>query len=119
MQLMNYYLLSTAFLAAAYTNLLGLNRNLPACAAGVFGVLVSAAFNRLDARTRELVHAAEPALAQLQALLGGNGLPPVDFVVDVRRPKKRWTSYRSTMRFLTSVGAFAFASGTAFALFNR
>jgi len=68
MQTFNYFLISTAFLVAAYGTLLKEN---PAAAAvvAIVGAWLAYWFRRLDMRTRQLIHAARKPLLVLQGEL--------------------------------------------------
>lgn len=68
MQSFNFFLVATAFLVAGYATLL---KDFPAIATGVAvaGAWMAFWFNRLENRTRQLVHAAEAVLAKIQERL--------------------------------------------------
>lgn len=117
LQLLNFFLVSVAFLTAAYVAAF---EDHPAVSGivGVVGAIVSFAFRRLELRTRELVHVGEAPLAVLEARLAA--LANVDslrLVDKADAPRRKLTKYSLLIRVVqwTTVLAFAVASGFAFA----
>lgn len=96
LQLVNFWLVAVAFLAAAYVQ--ARSNHLVAIAFGVSvtGVVSSLAFVRLDVRTRQLVQVAENALRYFEASGVAAGIDEVTELVkashQVRR--SRFDSYR-------------------------
>ena len=118
MQALNYFLVAAAFLTAGYASAAAAERWPPAAVVGGVGIIVSAAFNRLDARTRELVQAAEPALDLLQRALLAAGYRGLDMMAASSRHVRSAPSYRAVIAMLTFLGAAAFAAGLITALVN-
>ncbi|MTD55292.1 hypothetical protein [Amycolatopsis pithecellobii] len=66
MQLVNFWLVAVAFLAAAFVQARMGHMTAIAVGVSVAGALSSLAFMMLDARTRQLVHLGERALRQVE-----------------------------------------------------
>ncbi|HEY0166624.1 MAG TPA: hypothetical protein VGB75_06230 [Jatrophihabitans sp.] len=116
MQALNHYLVAAAFLTAGYASAAVADRWPLAGVVSATGVIVSLAFNRLDARTRELVQAAEPALALLQRALVAAGYSGLDMLAASSRQARSAPSYRTVIATLTILGVVAFAFGLITAL---
>jgi hypothetical protein len=88
MQAFNFFVVATAFLIAAYASILEKHPGAAAFLAAV-GAWLTLWFNRLDARSRQLVEAGEDALRVSQARLASIADNPhlkVLDAVDERRP---------------------------------
>jgi hypothetical protein len=108
MQAFNFFVVATAFLIAAYASILEKQPGAAAFLAAV-GAWLTLWFNRLDARSRQLVEAGEDALRVSQARLASIADNPhlkVLDAVDERRPLV--FPYRSVINVI---------QGTIFALF--
>jgi hypothetical protein len=116
--MINFYLITAAFLTAGYATSAGAGKYSVAAVVALGGVLVSLVFNAFDSRTRELLQAAEPALMRLQEILGSTGLAEVDFVARTCAPVRRAPSYRVCVNILTVAGTIAFIGGFLHALLS-
>jgi hypothetical protein len=86
MQAFNFFMVATAFLMAAYAALLEKHPSVAAFLAA-FGAWLAFLFNRLDARSRQLVDAGEKALKVSQAHLASLAENPCLTILDaVERP---------------------------------
>ncbi len=117
MQLVNFLLISAAFVVAGYATALRNGTQVAAGAIAVAGVVVALGFWRLDVRTRELVRAAEAPLRELQHELatrtGITSLRLVDAVA-VTGPL---TSYASVLRVLCASCGMLAALGALYGFF--
>ena len=66
MQSLNFFLIATAFLVASYGALLKLDPAI-ACFVAVMGALMAFFFQRLEMRTRQMIHASEDVLKIVQS----------------------------------------------------
>jgi hypothetical protein len=118
LQLVNFWLVAIAFLAAAYVQ--ARSSHMPAIAFGVSvtGAVSSVAFMRLDVRTRQLVRVAEDALKYFEASSAARGMNEITELVkashEVRR--SRFDSYRVIIQGLQLSVAFMFIIASIFAL---
>jgi hypothetical protein len=115
MQAVNFYLVAAAFLTAAYGTTAAAERWPAAAVIGAAGVVVSLAFNQLDARTRELVRAAEPALSRMQSALVSAGYIGLA-MLDSSQENRKAPSYRTVITLLTWLGVAAFGAGAIVAI---
>jgi hypothetical protein len=67
LQLVNFWLVAVAFLAAAYVQARSSHLFVIALGVSLTGAVASIAFARLDVRTRQLVRVAEDALERIEA----------------------------------------------------
>jgi hypothetical protein len=117
MQLINFFIVAAAFITAGYASTIAACQYSVSAAVAVGGVVVCLAFDRLDIRTRELVHIAEPALAKLeQRLIDRTGIPELNFVTLVDRPAKVASSYRFVVGAVTRTAASLFGAGFIYAI---
>jgi hypothetical protein len=117
LQLVNFWLVAVAFLAAAFVQ--SQISHLRAIAAGValIGAVASVAFQRLDARTRQLSQVAEDALREFEAEWVAQGSSDLVALVarSHERRQSRLDSYRTIIQGLqlcvaaVFVGAFIYA----------
>jgi hypothetical protein len=117
LQLLNFFLVSVAFLTAAYVAAFN---DHPAVSGvvGVAGAVVSFAFRRLELRTRELVHIGEAPLAVLEARLAAlTDIDSLRMLENAEAPRRKLTKYSLLIRVVqwTAVVAFCVAGGLAFA----
>jgi hypothetical protein len=119
MQTFNFFLVATAFLIAGYASLLEKHRG------GAFGVSLLGAwlafwFNRLDARSRQLVKASERALTALEAQLSAaSGMADLNIVAAVERPEPGASSYRRVIKVIQWTLFATFLAGAAYAIWFR
>jgi hypothetical protein len=116
MDLINYFLVATAFLAAGYAG--GIQAGAPVVSAGVsvLGVIIAICFQRIEQRTRELIRLGEAALRQIEsAMASETGMSQIMFVQSADQKTSRFTSYAVALRILHIstlsffVGAFLYA----------
>ena len=113
LQMYNFFCITTAFLVAAFVNAHGDRAHPLAAFIGVAGAASSVAFNLLERRTRELVHAAEAALRELEARLAkSTGVPAIGMVEAVERPTDRLTKYSFVFNLVQRGTAVAWAVGS-------
>jgi hypothetical protein len=112
MQLANYFMLGATFLLAAYASLIQARNYAMAFAIALGGVALCVAFDRLDLRTRELVHIAENALRALEAdLTVKTGLQVLNLATLAQHKRHRWSSYRTVLRLIATIFATLFIIG--------
>jgi hypothetical protein len=118
LQLVNFWLVAVAFLAAAFVQAHA--NHLTAIAIGVSatGALASLAFLRLDIRTQQLIQAAETALQLFEKELVDAGANPVIQLVQASTAarKSRLDSYRVIIRGLQLSVAVLFVLGAIYSL---
>ena len=116
MQLINFFIASTAFVTAGYATCVAAHQYIVAVGVAIAGLAVCIAFEMLDVRTRELVHVAEPALAALEArLIRQTQLPELNLVENVSEPERKTISYRTVLRGITRAAGFLFIAGAVYA----
>jgi hypothetical protein len=119
MQAVNFFLVASTFLSAAYVS--ALHFSLPVVAAGVsgLGMMASVCFYLFELRIRELVKAAEGSLKLAQEKLAElTGVPALMICVSVEDPKYGW-SYHKVIRMLYGLSALAFLLGFVYAFLGR
>jgi hypothetical protein len=124
MQAFNFFMVATAFLMAAYASVLEKHPVVAAVVAAV-GAWLAFLFNRLDARSRQLVHAGEDALKVSQAHLASlTNNPHLKTLDVVERPaassddgfvRRRWLALKWSMS--SYGGVINCVQWTIFALF--
>jgi len=116
LQLVNFWLVAVAFLAAAYVQARSNHMVAIAFGVSVTGVVSSLAFVRLDVRTRQLVQVAENALRYFETSGVAAGMDEVTELVrashQVRR--SRFDSYRVIIQGLQLSVACIFILAAAF-----
>lgn len=94
LQMFNFWLISVAFLAAAYVTALTASHEPLACVVAVLGFALSVCFHRLERRTRGLVRIGEAALEELEERLARRtGVEEMRIVVTAHSQRGRFTSY--------------------------
>lgn len=117
MQAVNFFLLASAFLTAAYVA--AVKESTPIVAIGVacLGVLFCVVFYAFEVRIRELIKTGETALGHAQEkLAAATGLTDFEICKRVEKPRYRWTSYHRVILSLYSVTGFTFVVGALYAL---
>lgn len=96
LQLVNFWLVAVAFLAAAFVQARSSHQVAIAFGVALTGAVSSLAFMRLDVRTRQLVHVAEEALISLEKAQTAAGVNEAfELVAASRRVRTRpFDSYR-------------------------
>lgn len=115
MQLINFLLVSIAFLTAGYGTAMNAGRPHVAAWIAIAGEFIALAFWRLDVRTRELIRASEPALAALEARIAElSALPEMELIAIVNRPTKPISSYTAVVRWLVITAVVFYAAGAIY-----
>jgi|SRR5271166_3487620 len=118
LQLVNFWLVAVAFLAAAFVQ--ARSNHLVAVAFGVSvtGVIASLAFVRLDVRTRQLVRVAESALRSFEQAQTAGGIDPVNELVRAAQEarRSRIDSYRVVIEGLQLAVALMFLLAAIYSL---
>jgi hypothetical protein len=116
MQAFNFFVVATAFLIAAYASLLDENPGAAAVLA-VVGAWLTLWFNRLDARTRQLVEAGEDALRVSQARLASLADNQSLMILDaVDEPAPGASSYRRVITVIQWTIFALFLLGALYAI---
>jgi hypothetical protein len=116
MQLINYFLVAVAFLSAAYVA--GLRDDAPEVSAviSMLGVILSACFQRIESRTRELIKLGETAVNEIEYIMENQfELPSVKLVQRAEELRSSFTSYGSVIRDLHQSTLIIFAIGFIYA----
>ena len=120
LQLVNFWLVSVAFLASAFVQ--ARSNHLVAVAVGVSvaGVVSSLAFMKLDVRTRQLVQVAENALRYFEEKRALEGLDEVTALVKASHQgnRSRLDSYRVIIQGLQFTVAILFALAAIYSLIS-
>jgi hypothetical protein len=118
LQLVNFWLVAIAFLAAAYVQARSSHMPVIAFGVSVTGAVSSVAFMRLDVRTRQLVQVAENALKYFEASSVARGMDEVTELVKAahERRRSRFDSYRVIIQGLQLSVACMFIIAAIFAL---
>jgi hypothetical protein len=120
LQLVNFWLVAVAFLATAFVEA-RTNHLIPvALGVSITGAVASLAFNRLDNRTRQLVHLAENALLSIEARQTPDPRAPADATALMTRSRlaerSRLDSYRVIIQGLQLLVATLFLLGAIYCL---
>lgn len=112
LQMVNFWLVSVAFISTAYVGAVANDLFLVAIGVAVVGALVSLCFYRLERRTRQLVHLAEPVLLAFQRRLARDtGIPEFEIVGQAETQKVAFSSYGSIIRLMQWLVTGAFVTG--------
>lgn len=116
LQLVNFWLVAVAFLAAAYVQARSDHMAAIAFGVSVTGAVSSLAFVRLDVRTRQLVQVAENALRYFEASGVAAGMDEVTELVKASHQvrQSRFDSYRVIIQGLQLSVAGMFVLAAAF-----
>lgn len=117
LQLVNFWLVSVAFLVAAFVQ--ARSNHLSAVAVGVCiaGATSSLAFMRLDIRTRQLIQVAEAALRHLEQKRTTDGLSEVAELVRASHCNRhRLSSYRIIIQGLQLSIALLFCMAAVYSM---
>jgi hypothetical protein len=119
MQLINYFLVAVAFLSAAYAA--GLRDDAPevSAAVSVLGVILSVCFQRIEARTRQLIKLGEQSMNEVETIMKYQfELSNIMLVQRAEEQRSRFTSYRTVIRDLHWSTLIIFAIGFLYALYR-
>jgi hypothetical protein len=116
MQAFNFFVVATAFLIAAYASILEKHPAASAVLAFV-GAWLDVWFNRLDARSRQLVEASEDALRVSQARLANLADNHALMILDaVEEPAPGASSYRRVITVIQTTIFALFLGGFLYAI---
>lgn len=116
MQSVHFFLVTGAFLSAAYVTALRFAHPLAAAGVGILGVFLSLCFSRFELRIRELVKAGEAALSPIQQRLARvTSSENLKLVDRVETPKNLFAAYSSVIPMLHRFTALAFLLGAFYA----
>jgi hypothetical protein len=102
MQLLNFFLITVAFLTTAYATATAAHQDAVAIATAAVGLVTSLAFDRLDMRTRELIVVAERALTILERKVAVSiGIDDMNMSAAASVRSKPATSYRQIISVTT------------------
>jgi hypothetical protein len=120
LQLVNFWLVSVAFLASAYVQASSNHMVAIAVGVSVAGVVSSLAFAKLDVRTRQLVQVAENALRYFEEKRALEGLDEVAELVKASHQgnRSRLDSYRVIIQGLQFAVATLFALAAIYSLIS-
>ncbi len=119
MQSFNFFLIATAFLVASYATLLEKNPT-TAAAVAIIGALLAFFFQRLEMRTRQLIHGSEDALKAVQQRLADElGLGSIRICERVQKPDPGTFSYRTVIGGVEWIALIAFLAGALYALSTK
>jgi hypothetical protein len=117
MQTLNYFLVATAFLVAAYGSLLQKNLNLPAVIVALVGAWTAIWFTRLDKRTRQLIAAGEVALKIFENRLADKINVPELRILSAVDQRIEGASYRTVIAVIEWTVAAVFFLGAGYAAY--
>jgi hypothetical protein len=120
LQLVNFWLIAVAFLAAAYVQARANHMSAIALGVSITGVLSSLAFVKLDVRTRQLVQVAENALRYFEASGVAAGMDEVTELVKASHQwrRSRFDSYRVIIQGLQLSVACMFLLAAIFSVIS-
>jgi hypothetical protein len=110
LQMVNFWLVSVAFLAAAFVQARASHLSAVALGVSITGMVASLSFMRLDVRTRQLVRVAENALRSLEEKRTAGGLDQTFELVKWSHEGRHsfLDSYRVIIQSLQLLVAFMF-----------
>lgn len=110
LQMVNFWLVAVAFLAAAFVQARASHLSAVALGVAITGMVASISFMRLDVRTRQLVRVAENALRSLEEKRTAGGLDKTFELVKWSHEGRRsfLDSYRIIIQGLQLLVAFMF-----------
>lgn len=112
MQMVNFWLVSVAFIAAGYVGAVADGLLAVATGVAVVGALVTSCFYRLERRSKQLIQLVEPVLAEFQHRWADEtGIAPLDLLAAADAQKGRLTSYGSVIRLMHWSVTLAFLVG--------
>lgn len=122
LQLVNFWLVAVAFLATAFVQARTSHLLPVALGVSITGAVASLAFNRLDNRTRQLVHLGENALLSIEARQAADPQDQADATALVTRSRlaerSRLDSYRVIIQGLQLLVAALFMLGAIYCLLS-
>jgi hypothetical protein len=114
LQMLNFWLISMAFLVGAYVAALGSGRSFLSFAIAMAGAAISFCFHRLERRTRQLVQIGEQALMKFQDEMAvSTGFEELRLSKEAERIRGHFASYGRVilaMQWLSILGFLAAGS---------
>ena len=115
----NFFWLAVGLLSTAYVGALSGKLHYLAAAVSFIGVVISISFFSIDLRNRELIHAGERPLKDLQDRLADLlTLDSLRILEAVEQPKYRWTRMGRIVRTMHLVVMLAFIGALLYALIS-
>jgi hypothetical protein len=112
MKSVHFFLISVAFLTAAYVTALRFSHPGVALGVSIVGILLTIAFSRIELRIRELIKASEAALKPLQATLAvRTSIEHFKLFEVVEQGKNSLTKYSTVVGALHLIAVAMFALG--------
>lgn len=119
LQLVNFFLVATAFLSAAFVTASKEEMHVLAGAVAVLAVFMSYLFYRIERRIRSLVHAAENALQPLQHRIAESlDVDDLQIVSHVEEAHPGEWKYSKVFRYLYLTTGMAFVLGLFYAIWS-
>lgn len=119
MQFVNFWLVSVAFLTAAYVSAINGRRTGVAATIAIGGAGVTLAFQLLEVRTRYLVRAGEHALKQLQrSLAETTQVPELEILAAVDAHSTSRAGYGLVIRLMHFGVFLAFLAAAGYAIWS-
>jgi hypothetical protein len=110
MQLVNFWLVASAFLASALVTAASRSHYALSLILGLSGLVATVCFHRLEHRTRRLVHVGEGAIRHLQRTMAeATGIDELEMVLAADHHSRILGGYGQIIRVLHAAGALAFA----------
>lgn len=117
LQTVNFFLVATAFLTAAFVTAAEKKLHVVAAAVAVLAICVSYYFYRMERRIQSLIHASEDAIGPLQQTLADKlNVDAIRIVAHVEHPGPGEWKYSRVFRLLFFTTGILFACGFAYAL---
>ncbi|GJL66405.1 MAG: hypothetical protein NPIRA05_13760 [Nitrospirales bacterium] len=118
LQTVNFFLIATAFLLAAFVTAIKEELHLLAACVALLSVLISYFFLQLEHRIRSLIKAAEDAMKPLQDELAESlEIDTLRIVSHVEESKNGEWKYSKVFRFLYRTAIAAFSLGFFYAIY--
>jgi hypothetical protein len=117
LRMFNFWLISVAFLTAAYVTALTNQKPQIALAIAGAGTVLTRLFRRLELRTRQLVHLGERALGQFEARVADvTGIHEIQLLSAAESEKRRFSSYGAVISAMQAFVTIAFLIAVAYAI---
>lgn len=114
---MNYFLVASAFLVAAFATGLQADEPIVSIAVGILGILVSLCFHRIEIRTQELVKLGEAAISRIESVMREQtGIGEIAFVDRAEHKSRSFVSYGFVISALHYSTLVFFMFGTLYAI---
>lgn len=115
--LLNFYLVAVAFLFSAYVSAVSAHHPFLAVLIGLVGTVASLVFVSMDLRNRDLTHAGETALKEIEGRLADRfQLPAIKISEAVEQPRHPLLSMGKMIRSLYAAIGIVFVVATIYAI---